>query len=114
MQVQLVTRHDGGLFAGGAEVQVAGTLQHLQERGVSAEIFTSVTSQLGDILHFFGPYSYFWDLAQYARERNVPFVASSIWFNPDSITALRIKRIRRSLFNRQTIRPVANLFRNAA
>jgi glycosyltransferase involved in cell wall biosynthesis len=113
MKVTLVARHDGGLFSGGAEVQVLETARALEDLGIKTSILGPLTSELGDIVHFIGPYNYFSGTAALCRTRNVPYVASPVWFDPISDVKLRVKRMRKRLLNPESINPYERLLRAA-
>ncbi|MDI9639721.1 glycosyltransferase family 4 protein [Kamptonema cortianum] len=97
MRILLVGRYDGGLIPGGAEVQLHATKALIESAGHEAEIVGATTNQWGDLVHFFGPYDYYWSMASLCIERKIPYVVSSIWYQTDSISALSFRgRIKKA------------------
>lgn len=73
MKITFLTRHDGGLYFGGAEVQALKTASYLRELGVEVEFLTPLLRSVGDIIHAFGMYPYFLTTAEYCIQRRIPY-----------------------------------------
>lgn len=110
MHITFATRYDGWLWYGGAETQAEQTARALTRLGVSVSFLTPQSSELGDIVHFFGMYSYYNSVARHCTERSIPMALSTIFYQRhNSLTALwrtlrwmvlaRLRRLKRSRFH---------------
>lgn len=88
--VTVVMRHDGGLVAGGGEVQALETAAQLRSRGLDVDILTPLTDRAGDVAHFMGCLDYFSDTAAILKSRGVPVVTSTIWHRPRPIARVKL------------------------
>ncbi|MBV6459353.1 MAG: hypothetical protein HONBIEJF_02499 [Fimbriimonadaceae bacterium] len=100
MKVTFVTRIDAGLFMGGGEIQALKTAAALKESGVEVANFDPWTTDLGDIVHFFGPFPYYTELRPHLDARKVPFVVSPIFMSDPAGINLKWRYSRRRLFDR--------------
>ncbi|MCS7300596.1 MAG: glycosyltransferase family 4 protein [Fimbriimonadales bacterium] len=109
MHITFATRYDGWLWYGGAETQAAQTACALTQLGISVGFLTPQSSELGDLVHFFGMYDYYNSVARYCAERSIPMVLSTIFYQRyNSPTAVwralrwmvlaRLRRLKRSRF----------------
>lgn len=80
MKVTYLMRPDGCLFFGGAEVQAIETANAMRRLGVDIEILTPLTTNLGDLVHAFGPYDSYWSTLVHCKNNNIPFALSTIFF----------------------------------
>ena len=94
MRVTQVVRFDAGLYYGGGEIQADLTRKALVEKGVEARFFSPTDRDLGDIVHFFGNFDYFEEIAVHCRSRGVPYVVSPIFATPRSASRLRWRATR--------------------
>lgn len=115
MHITFLTRLDGGLYYGGAEVQAENTAHHLRALGVQVDFFTPLSRQVGDIVHAFGPYAYFGSVAEYCRSRCKPFILSTIFYKDTSLLRLRLRYQIYKLFPKSIpqFRSLRRLFRHA-
>lgn len=93
MKVTFVIPYEIGLRRGGAHTQVEMTSKVLQENGVQVEILTPMTKQVGDIVHFFGTFNYYWHTALFCQVEGIPYVTSPIYSQSCSgwkLTAYRL------------------------
>jgi len=93
VQVTFVIPHDSGLRRGGVHMQVEMTRKALQENGIQVKILTPMTKQVGDIVHFFGTFNYYWHTALFCQVEGIPYVTSPIYLEPRSgwkLTAYRL------------------------
>ncbi|MBL8066851.1 MAG: glycosyltransferase [Armatimonadetes bacterium] len=113
MKILLAGRPEGGLIRGGAEIQLETTRDLLRASGHEATVLSPEVREWGDAVHFFGLSDSFWSLASLCLERGVPYVVSSIWYEPGSPTQLKTLRLRRRLEGRYP-KKCAKLLRGAA
>lgn len=113
MRVKLAVRYDAGLYRGGGEIQAERTLDALRGIGVEASYFQPHDLDAGDLVHFFGPFPYYWDAAAILLERGVPYVVAPIFMSPASNLAIRARSFRRGLFDRKRQSALANLLSHA-
>ncbi len=80
MQVTFLTRFDGSLFFGGAEVQALKTAAALRELGVHVEFLHPFSKEVGDIVHAFGSYHFYESTLIYCKNIYKNFVISTIFY----------------------------------
>lgn len=97
MTVTHVVRIDAGLYWGGGEIQAERTAEALAGIGVDVRRFQPLDRELGDLVHFFGPFSYYEEIAHHLRERGVPYVVSPIFVTHRSPGRLRQRAMRQKL-----------------
>jgi glycosyltransferase involved in cell wall biosynthesis len=91
--VTIVMRPDGGLIQGGGEVQALQTAAALERSGLRTDIFTPLTTEVGDVVHFIGCQETYADTIALLRSKGIPCVTSSIWHRPRSIFRVRCDRL---------------------
>lgn len=94
MTVTHVVRYDAGLYWGGGEIQAERTGQALREIGVEVLQYVPTQREFGDLVHFFGNFDYFDEIASHLRDRGVPYVVSPIFVSPRTTHRLRWRRVR--------------------
>lgn len=94
MKVTFLLRYDAGLYYGGAEVQAQYTAEGLRKLGVDVEVFSSLTTDVGDVMHCFGCLRLFNDVAQYCRHRGIPYLVSTIFYVGLTRLGLAWRRLR--------------------
>lgn len=94
MIVDHVVRFDAGLYRGGGEIQAERTAQALSELGVTVRPYESRQLEFGDLVHFFGHFEYYEDLAEHCRRLGVPYVVSPIFATPRTPQRLRVRAAR--------------------
>ena len=93
-KITYVICYPGGITCGGLEIQAAKTLQALNAQGeVEVDIFTPHTKQLGDLVHFFGNYEYFWEIARLCVDAGVPYVCSPVFLSKRHGFSLKFKAL---------------------
>jgi len=100
LTVTIVTRYDSGLFMGGGEIQAQKTVEALVNRGVQVQYFDPWLTDLGDLVHFFGPFPYYAELADPIMRSSVPFVVSPIFMSEPAGPGLKWRYARRKWFDR--------------
>jgi glycosyltransferase involved in cell wall biosynthesis len=105
---------DAGLYRGGGEIQAERTLDALRGEGVDARWFDPAQTDLGDLVHFFGPFEYFAEIAGHCRARSTPYVVSPIFMSPSADWANRWRSMRRRVFDRTRHRHQRSLMSGAA
>lgn len=113
-RVTFVLSLHGGLVRGGLEIQAEATQAALQARGWEVEVHQSLGRHLGEIVHFFGTFDGYWDVAKQCLERGVPYVCSPVFLPPVHGAALRLRALRKRLTDRTSFRGQRKLYRNAA
>ncbi len=93
MRVTHVVRMDAGLYWGGGEIQAERTGQAMRELGVDIIPFSPTQRDFGDLVHFFGNFDYFQDVAS---RLTVPYVVSPIFVSPRTEGRLRWRRARQT------------------
>jgi len=94
MTVTHVVRYDAGLYWGGGEIQAERTGQALREIGVEVQSYVPTQREFGDLVHFFGNFDYFDEIATHLRDRGIPYVVSPIFVSPRTTARLRWRRVR--------------------
>lgn len=94
MTVTHVVRYDAGLYWGGGEIQAERTGQALEEIGVEVVPYAPTQREFGDLVHFFGNFDYFDEIASHLRDRGIPYVVSPIFVSPRTAGRLRWRRMR--------------------
>lgn len=94
MRVTHVIRFDAGLYRGGGEIKAERTREALTRQGVDVQIYTPLTQDFGDLVHFFGAMNYYWTVAEYCLKRKVPFVCSPIFVTPRTPRKLKWRAFR--------------------
>lgn len=94
MRVTQVVRFDAGLYHGGGEIQAERTKEALSELGIDVHVYGPEDRDLGDVVHFFGNFDYFEELAGHCRRMDVPYVVSTIFATPRSESRLRWRALR--------------------
>mgnify|MGYP005840158481 CR=1 FL=1 len=114
MHITFLTRFDGGLYYGGAEVQTEETARYLRALGMRVDFLTPLSREVGDIVHGFGAYPYFDSVAKYCRSRCKPFILSTIFYKDTSSLRLRLRYQIYKLFPRSMprFRSLRRLFRH--
>ena len=113
MRVTQVLRFDAGLYRGGGEIKAERTREALVRRGVQVDVFGPENSSFGDVVHFFGTFGYFWGIARYCIERNVPYVCSPIFVTPRTVRRLKWRAFRQQYLEMRGPGDHRVLFRNA-
>lgn len=113
MKVTQVLRFDAGLYRGGGEIKAERTREALAKNGVEVDVYGPQTSEFGDLVHFFGTFGYFWGIARYCLERNVPYVCSPIFVTPRSTKRLKWRAFRQQYLEMKGPGDHRMLFRNA-
>lgn len=98
MRVTHVVRIDAGLYRGGGEIQAERTREALAALGVDVHVFHPLDREVGDLVHFFGPFDYYADVAEHLK---VPYVASPIFVTPRTTARLRWRRFRQRFLDFQ-------------
>lgn len=94
MTVTHVVRYDAGLYWGGGEIQAERTGQALKEVGIEVVPYVPIQREFGDLVHFFGNFDYFDEIAAHLRDRGIPYVVSPIFVSPRTTNRLRWRRMR--------------------
>ena len=112
MKVTFLTRYDGGLWFGGAEVQAEYTARELRRLGVEVEVFSPASTGVGDLVHTFGCYAYYYPVALHCRQHCVPYVVSPVFY----ITVGGVHKAwwKARAITRSTVRVQKRLFRGAS
>lgn len=97
MVVTFLLRLDAGLTPGGGEVQAANTAAALERLGVTVKYHHPLDGDLGDVLHTFGCYGYFWETARHAKSRGIPIVCSPIFMSYHGGARLKWRSMKRNL-----------------
>ncbi|MCC7434702.1 MAG: glycosyltransferase [Methanoregulaceae archaeon] len=97
MRVTHVVRFDAGLYYGGGEIQAERTGQALRDLGVEVVPFSPTQREFGDLVHFFGNFDYFDDVASRLRAARIPYVVSPIFVSPRTEGRLKWRRTRQSM-----------------
>jgi glycosyltransferase involved in cell wall biosynthesis len=113
MRVTQVLRFDAGIYRGGGEIKAERTREALVELGVEVDVFTPHTREFGDLVHFFGNFSYFWTIGKYCRDRRVPYVCSPIFVTPRSSNRLKWRAFRQRYLEFRGESNHVRLFKNA-
>jgi glycosyltransferase involved in cell wall biosynthesis len=112
--VTFVLSLHGGLVGGGLENQAEATKAALEERGWDIEIHQPLNRSLGDLVHFFGTFDSYWDVARQCQVRGVPYVCSPVFLPPVQGAALSLRAIRKRLTDRTIYRGQRKLYQQAA
>ncbi len=112
-RVTFVLSQHGGLVGGGLENQAEATMAALEARGWEVHVHHPLDKSLGDIVHFFGTFDAYWDLARQCQVRNVPFVCSPVFLPPVTGTPLRMRALRKRFTDRTIYRGQRKLYTNA-
>lgn len=113
MRVTFAQRPDANLIRGGAEVQVDRTADELRQLGVEVSILTSLDREVGDIVHFFGPWDCHYNTSTSLQKRGVPYVCSPIWSSHHSLSQERRRTLRKRLTGKYP-RYLGKLFKGAS
>ncbi len=113
-RVTFILSLHGGLVRGGLEVQAEATQDALRSRGWDVEVHHPMAGHLGEIVHFFGTFDGYWEVARQCQERGVPYVCSPVFLPPVHGPALRFRAHRKWLTDRTSFRGQRKLYRNAA
>lgn len=113
-RVTFVLSLHGGLVAGGLENQAEATKAALEARGWEIEIHQPLSRTLGDLVHFFGTFDCYWDLARQCQVRSVPYVCSPVFLPPVKGTPLRMRALRKRITARTIFRGQRKLYEQAA
>ncbi|MFQ3611730.1 MAG: glycosyltransferase family 4 protein [Fimbriimonadales bacterium] len=114
MKVTFLTRWNGGLYFGGAEVQALQTASALQELGVPVEILHPFTREVGDIVHAFSSYREYYSIQHYCKQRGKKFILSTIFYRDISSVAKRVRYyLDTKLTTSRKVRRTRSLFRNS-
>lgn len=113
MRVTQVLRYDASLYRGGGEIKAERTREALAKRGVEVEVYGPLTTEFGDLVHFFGTFGYFWGIARYCLERGVPYVCSPIFVTPRSVRRLKWRAFRQQYLEMKGSGDHRHLYRNA-
>lgn len=97
MRVTHVVRFDAGLYWGGGEIQAERTAQALRELGVTVIPYDPAARVFGDLVHFFGNFDYYEDVASRLRTAKIPYVVSPIFVSPRTEGRLRWRRTRQTV-----------------
>lgn len=97
MRVTQVVRFDAGLYHGGGEIQAQKTADALTDLGVDVHTYRPDDRVLGDVVHFFGNFDYFDEVAEHCRRLGVPYVVSTLFATPRSESRLRWRAFRTKL-----------------
>lgn len=92
MRITACLRYDAGLYMGGGELQALDTMHAIGQLGHETSYYQLLDREVGDLVHFFGSMPYYQDLAKILKEREVPYVVSSIYVSRRSGSYLRFKR----------------------
>lgn len=114
MRVTFVARLDAGLFYGGGELQLLRTRQALEALGVEVNVHAPFDREMGEVVHFFGPFAYFWEIAEVCLERKIPYVWSPIYLAGRRGIQLSAHALRRRLTDRRELRSLRRLARGSA
>lgn len=112
MRVTHVVRIDAGLYYGGGEIQAERTREALLLRGADVRSFQPFDKDLGDLVHFFGNFDYFNEVAEHANRLGVPYVVSPIFVSPRTVARLRWRSSRQKVLG-QFPKGSAELLRGA-
>ncbi|MEJ0099660.1 MAG: glycosyltransferase family 4 protein [Pseudomonadota bacterium] len=85
------------ILHGGLQIQVSETAAALRALGIEVRMFDAATTDLGDVVHFFGCCSYFWEVARIAIDRGVPFCCSTVFSSAKSGLDLSLSAIVKRL-----------------
>ncbi len=85
---------DAGLYYGGGEIQAERTREALLRLGVDVEQFAPTQRSLGDVVHFFGNFDYYNDIAIHARRLGIPYLVSPIFVSPRTEGRLKFRAVR--------------------
>lgn len=113
-RVTFVLSLHGGLVRGGLEIQAEATQSALHSQGWDVQVHQSMECHLGDLVHFFGTFDGYWDVARQCIERGVPYVCSPVFLPPVHGPALRLRALRKRLTDRTSFRGQRKLYRHAA
>ncbi|MCC7434704.1 MAG: glycosyltransferase family 4 protein [Methanoregulaceae archaeon] len=113
-RVTFVLSLHGGLVGGGLENQAEATKAALEERGWDIEVHQPLNRSLGDLVHFFGTFDSFWDVARQCQARGVPYVCSPVFLPPVQGSALRLRALRKRITDRTSFRGQRKLYEQAA
>lgn len=108
MRVTHVVRFDAGLYSGGGEIQAERTADALRQLGVEVIPFSPTQRDFGDLVHFFGNFDYFDDVASRLK---VPYVVSPIFVSPRTVRRLQWRRARQGVLGQFPKRTAALLRR---
>lgn len=104
----------GGLAMGGLEIQANRTASEMRKLGWDVEFLSSETRDIGDLVHFFGTYDSYWDVAMRVRERGVPYVISPVFLPPTYGWKLGPRGLRKRVFDRTSHRNQRKTLDNSA
>ena len=113
MRVSVVTALHGGLVRGGLEIQVEQTIDALTRKGVEVEVVSPLSSNLGEIAHFFGTFDSYWEVGKACLTRNIPYVCSPVFLPKHDGFALKFDRLERTIRGNYP-RPSKKLYRTAS
>lgn len=108
MRVTHVVRFDAGLYSGGGEIQAERTADALRQLGVDVIPYSPTQRDFGDLVHFFGNFDYFDDVASRLK---VPYVVSPIFVSPRTVRRLQWRRARQGVLGQFPKRTAALLRR---
>ncbi|HMS53786.1 MAG TPA: glycosyltransferase family 4 protein [Fimbriimonadaceae bacterium] len=97
MRITFVLRPDAYLVRGGAEIQFEHTKRELEALGHSVDVLTSLSTDVGDVVHFFGTWESHWLAASQLLRRGIPYVCSPIYTSTRTPSAESLRRRRRAL-----------------
>jgi glycosyltransferase involved in cell wall biosynthesis len=112
MKVTFLCPLNGNLNPGGAEQQAFQTAHELRNLGVEIEYLTPMSTDLGDLVHAFGPYNEYERVQSFAHHRNIPFVISSIFYKDFSLFDAFKYKYRRNISGHEN-RSLDKLFKRS-
>ncbi len=112
--VTFVLSLHGGLAWGGLESQAMHTKATLERRGWNVNVLAPQDRELGEIVHFFGTFEGYWDVARQVQERRIPYVCSPVFSPPCTGSALRFRAVRKAATDRTIFRGQKKLYEKSA
>lgn len=97
MKITFALRPDAYLVRGGAEIQFEHTKRELEALGHEVDVLTSLSTTVGEVVHFFGTWESHWHAASQLVKRGIPYVCSPIYTSTRTPSAERLRRKRRAL-----------------
>lgn len=114
LRISYVTCYPASIMRGGLEIQAERTVRALSQiDDIEMVRFTPETEQLGDLVHFFGTFDYFWDIAEHCVRQGVPYVCSPVYLTGTSGFSMKLRRIRKRYIDRSYPRKLHKLYTQA-
>lgn len=113
LDITFVLSLHGGLIRGGLEIQAEKTKAALESKGHRVEILNPGSPRLGQIVHFFGTFDSYWEVAKQCEERKVPYVCSPVFLPPTTGAGLKARAIRKGIQDRTIHRGQKRLYQRA-